>query len=182
MSDGGLQGRDQVRTAEVVASLSLATDLAIGVPLEHGLHSAIIATRLGDILRVDPGVRAQAYYTSLLFYIGCTATARTASEVFGEDDALTTYAVRQVRLPGRRCWWGWRAPSHRPDPASLVRATQLARGIPDWRGSSPSVVRRRLRRRADADRPTGAPSELSALFVHVDRPVGRHGRARSCRG
>jgi hypothetical protein len=58
---------DEVRTAEVVAALSLATDMGIGVPLEHGLHSALIATRLGDVLGVAQETQAQAYYTSLLF-------------------------------------------------------------------------------------------------------------------
>lgn len=51
------------------------------MPLEHGLHSAIIATRLCGILGADPDTTAQVYYTSLLFYIGCTASAKTASEI-----------------------------------------------------------------------------------------------------
>jgi hypothetical protein len=39
-------GGERVRAAEVIASLSLATDLGIGVPLEHGLESTVVAMRL----------------------------------------------------------------------------------------------------------------------------------------
>ena len=81
VSAPGSQGDGQVRTAEVVAALSLATDLATGVPVEHGLQSGLIATRLCEVLAVDPETRAQAYYSCLLYYIGCTATARTAAEL-----------------------------------------------------------------------------------------------------
>ena len=38
---------------DVVATLSLATDLSLGVPLEHGLHSALVARRLSDMAQVN---------------------------------------------------------------------------------------------------------------------------------
>jgi hypothetical protein len=57
----------------------LATDVSLGVPLEHGLHSALIARRVSDLLQVNLEQAVEAFYTSLLFYIGCTGTARTAS-------------------------------------------------------------------------------------------------------
>ena len=64
-----------VRTAEVVASLSLATDLAMGLPLEHGLESAVLGSRLALSLGVDDATASEAYYGSLLYYIGCTTDA-----------------------------------------------------------------------------------------------------------
>ena len=72
-------GAEQIRAAEVVAALSLATDLAIGVPLEHGLQSALFAMRLCDRLDVDSDMAAQTYYMCLLAYVGCTAGAETAA-------------------------------------------------------------------------------------------------------
>jgi hypothetical protein len=87
---------ERVRTAEVIAALSQATDLSIGVPLEHGLRSTLFAMRLGERLGVDSETASQTYYACLLFYIGCTAGAELAAELFGDDDALTTYAT-----PGR---------------------------------------------------------------------------------
>jgi hypothetical protein len=66
---------DRVRAAEVIAALSLATDLGIGVPLEHGLHSTLVAMRLCERLGVDPETASQTYHACLLFYVGCTAPA-----------------------------------------------------------------------------------------------------------
>ena len=60
-------GGDRVRAAEVIAALSLATDLGIGVPLEHGLHSTVFAMRLGERLGVDSETASQTYYACLLF-------------------------------------------------------------------------------------------------------------------
>jgi HD-GYP domain-containing protein (c-di-GMP phosphodiesterase class II) len=74
--------RDDVRTAEIVASLSLATDLAMGLPLEHGLESAVIATGLARSLGVDADTSAQTYYGSLLYYVGCTADGEISAQLF----------------------------------------------------------------------------------------------------
>jgi hypothetical protein len=106
--------RERVRTVEVVATLSLATDLSIGVPLEHGLHSALIARRLCDEVHADQQEATEAFYAALLFYIGCTGTALTTSGIFGDDDALTTYAtpVDSIVLADR--WREWRARWHHP--------------------------------------------------------------------
>ena len=53
MPEGALSGEDRVRIAELIGALSLATDLGIGVPLEYGLHSTLIAMRLGERLGID---------------------------------------------------------------------------------------------------------------------------------
>jgi HD-GYP domain-containing protein (c-di-GMP phosphodiesterase class II) len=81
---------DQVRTAEVIAALCLATDLGMGLPLEHGLQSTLVAMRLGERLGVDDETASQIYYACLLFYIGCTADAEISAELF-EDGALLTH-------------------------------------------------------------------------------------------
>ena len=68
--------QDDVRTVEVVASLSLATDLAMGLSFEHGLESAVLGIRLARSLGVDDATGSGAYYGSLLYYIGCTRRGR----------------------------------------------------------------------------------------------------------
>ena len=52
-------GRDRVRTAEVAATLCLATDLGMGFPFEQGLHSTLVAMRLADRLGVDHATASQ---------------------------------------------------------------------------------------------------------------------------
>ena len=59
VADVASQGGERVRAAEVMAALSLATDLGIGVPLEHGLQSTLVAMRLGERLGVDPDTASQ---------------------------------------------------------------------------------------------------------------------------
>ena len=82
---------DAVRTAEVVSALSMATDLAQGLPWEHGLHSAVVAMRLAEDLRVDGETALQTYYGCLLFYVGCTADAEVVAARFPAEDALVKH-------------------------------------------------------------------------------------------
>jgi len=81
---------DEVRAAELLAGLCLATDLGRGFPLEHGLHSTLVATRLCERLGVDERVAAETYYGCLLFYVGCTADAEIAADLF-EEGMLSRY-------------------------------------------------------------------------------------------
>ena len=69
-----------MRTAEVIATLSLATDLAIGLPLEHGLQSTLVAMRLAERLGVDARTATDTYYACLLFYVGIQAFALAVAE------------------------------------------------------------------------------------------------------
>ena len=41
-----MAGEERIRAAELVAALSLATDLGLGVQFEHGLHGTLTAMRL----------------------------------------------------------------------------------------------------------------------------------------
>jgi HD-GYP domain-containing protein (c-di-GMP phosphodiesterase class II) len=119
-----------VRVAEVIAALSLATDLGMALPLEHGLHSTLVAMRLADRLGVDSDTASQTYYTCLLFYVGCTANADVAAEIFGADDALTRYAT-PARFGSRvEMVAGFLHAVAPPGGAPLVRARQLAHGLP----------------------------------------------------
>jgi HD-GYP domain-containing protein (c-di-GMP phosphodiesterase class II) len=83
--------RDEVRTAEVIGALCLATDLGIGLPFEHGLQSTVFAMRLADSLGLDAETAAQVYYGCLLFYVGCTVDAETSAELFDDGVLLTHF-------------------------------------------------------------------------------------------
>src|SRR5215212_2542441 len=79
---------DQVRVAEMIGALCLATDLGVGLPVEHGLRSALVAVRLAARVGVDRATAEQAYYGCLLFYAGCTADAEMQAELFAEGALL----------------------------------------------------------------------------------------------
>lgn len=81
--------RGEVRTAELVGALCLATDLGMGFPFEHGLHTTLIAMRLAERLGVDRSTAVQSYYASLLAHAGCTTDVHLTGHVFGAS--LTTH-------------------------------------------------------------------------------------------
>lgn len=121
---------ESVRVAEVIAALSLATDLGMGVPLEHGLDSTLVAMRLAERLGIDSETASQTYYACLLFYVGCTANADVAAEIFGGDFSLTRYAT-PARFGSRaEMVGGFLRAVAPPDGTPLVRARQLAHGLP----------------------------------------------------
>ena len=77
-----------VRLAELIAALSLATDLGMGQPLETALSSCIVAMRLGEALRLDVPMRRDVYYHALLRYIGqyfLQGPLNSAALVVGRD-------------------------------------------------------------------------------------------------
>ena len=76
-----------LRLAEVLGALSLATDLANGQPAEHGLRTAILASRLtaGEA----PAVRHAMFWAALLRYLGCNGFAvEEAAFAAGDDIGL----------------------------------------------------------------------------------------------
>ena len=130
VANQSLAAAEQVRTAEVIASLSLATDLGIVVPLEHGLQSTLLAMRLADGMGVDPETASQTYYACLLFYVGCTANADVAAEIFGGHESLTTYGM-PARFGSRpEMVRGLMRAIAPPGNGPLVRGAELAQGLP----------------------------------------------------
>lgn len=130
----------RVRAAELIGTLSLATDLAIGVPLEHGLQSTLIAMRLAELLGVDQETAFQTYFGCLLFYVGCTATAELGADIFGSEDALTTYAT-PFRFGSRlEMTSGMVRAVAPPDNSPLTRLGQVARALPKLVRRLPDVV------------------------------------------
>src|SRR5579872_7118919 len=73
------------RLAEVAGILSLATDLAMGQPLEHSLRTALLALRLGRELGLDEHDLITVYYTGLLHFAGCTAESEIYARFFGDE-------------------------------------------------------------------------------------------------
>jgi HD-GYP domain-containing protein (c-di-GMP phosphodiesterase class II) len=66
---------DHIRLAELMAALSLATDLGLGQPLEHELGVCLSALELADRLGCSPDESSDVYYVALLVHRGCTAAA-----------------------------------------------------------------------------------------------------------
>jgi HD-GYP domain-containing protein (c-di-GMP phosphodiesterase class II) len=160
-------GGERIGAAELIAALSLATDLGLGVQLEHGLHSTLIAMRLGERLGIDAETASRTFYACLLFHVGCTVDAEIAVETFGDDAALRTHFYPVMFGSRSEMMVGLLRALPPPGSPPLLRALQIARGLP-------RAVRRNDRHLAAlcevaqmlTDR-LGVPASVQALFAQL---------------
>jgi HD-GYP domain-containing protein (c-di-GMP phosphodiesterase class II) len=90
--------RSDVRLAELVATISLGTDLGLGQPMEHVIRQTIIALRIGDLLDLAESERTVLYYSGLLAWVGCHTDAYEQAKWFGDDIGFKQ-AMFQVETP-----------------------------------------------------------------------------------
>ena len=87
--------------AELVALLSLGTDLGLGQPMEHMIRACLIALRLAERVGMGESERPVLYYSGLLAWVGCHTDAYEQAKWFGDDmssksDAHYGYDVGRV--------------------------------------------------------------------------------------
>lgn len=73
------------RLAELLAALSLATDLGMGQPLEFAWQTCVLAMRLGEKLQFNDRELRAIYYQALLRYIGCNAETQLLAAIVGDE-------------------------------------------------------------------------------------------------
>ncbi len=164
----------------MIAALSLATDLGMGFPLEHGLHSTLIAMRLGERLGVDASTACQTYYGCLLFYIGCTADADVAAEDFeGDIHVHYTPVMFGSRAEVMRGIIRAIAPPGPPPPVRAARvATRLPGVVRGYRGHLAALceVGQMLTERV------GLPPAVQELFALLNERWDGGGHPGQARG
>jgi HD-GYP domain-containing protein (c-di-GMP phosphodiesterase class II)/DNA-binding CsgD family transcriptional regulator len=74
-----------LRLAELVAALSLATDIGTGQPMEHALRVCLLSCALSGELSMDEQERCDVYYVALLRAIGCVSDAHRVAARFGDE-------------------------------------------------------------------------------------------------
>ena len=93
-----------VRLAELVAALSLATDLGLGQPQQHIIRQTLIALRMAEFEGLSDDERAAIFYVSLIAWVGCVADAHEMGKWFFDDTAIhaDSYLVDMTGLPMMR--------------------------------------------------------------------------------
>lgn len=86
----------RLRLAELMAALSLATDLGMGQPLEQALRTCLIAIELASRLGLSREETSEVFYVALLRFLGCTADAHEFSALVGGDDIDVRRAIAPV--------------------------------------------------------------------------------------
>ena len=74
-----------LRLAEAAGVLSLATDLAMRQPLEHGLRTAMLALRIAQAMGLSDDDQGTVFYTGVLHFAGCTAESEIDARFFGDE-------------------------------------------------------------------------------------------------
>src|SRR4051812_49459744 len=75
----------RMESAELLAALALATDLATGQPLEHALRTCLVATAMAERAGASGDELAVVHLLALLHAIGCTSDAHEAAREWGDD-------------------------------------------------------------------------------------------------
>ena len=73
----------ELRLAELVAALSLATELGMGQPMEHALRATVLTVHLGEALGMNEAELSDSYYASLLGMVGCTSDSHEFADLVG---------------------------------------------------------------------------------------------------
>jgi hypothetical protein len=93
-----------LRLAELLASVSLATDLGTGQLLGHALRTCAIATALAEAMRCGPDDVRTVHQFALLRFLGCISDAAETAAMVGGDDLAIDAAMAPVIMglgPGR---------------------------------------------------------------------------------
>src|SRR5690242_15497343 len=89
-----------LRLAELVAALSLATDLGTGQPMEHALRVCLLAVAFAGELGLGEQERRDIYYVALLRAVGCVAEQPRVAARFGDElEANARIALLDMAQP-----------------------------------------------------------------------------------
>ena len=92
----------RLRLIELVAAMSLATDVGTGQPFEHALRTCLLAVRGSDMLGLAPAETSTVIYTTLLRFLGCTSDASETAVLAGGDEIAFNAAMAPVVMADDR--------------------------------------------------------------------------------
>jgi HD-GYP domain-containing protein (c-di-GMP phosphodiesterase class II) len=129
-------GCHPVRLAEAAGVLSLATDLAMGQPLEHGLRTAVLAVRTAAAMGLPRDDQVTVFYTGVLHFAGCTADSEIDARFFGNELAARPQMMTVAHGSRLELITTAMRVAHQ-DSAPLARAVKMARaafgGVAEFR-------------------------------------------------
>lgn len=91
----------KVRITELLASLSLATDLATFQPLGHGLSTSLLAVALAEQMGYTAEQVRAVQQVALLRFLGCTSDAANAARIVGGGEEAHYTAMAPVLMGGQ---------------------------------------------------------------------------------
>src|SRR2546430_1297371 len=137
----------EFRLAELVAGLSVVSDLGKGLTDGQGLRACVLAGSLSARLDLPETDREAVFWVGLLRFVGCTATASEMAAALGDELAVSAAfaAVDQRDL---------RAVVAAARTLSTPRGPRKAMGVAPFLLAAPPLVRAHA----------GASCEAAGLF------------------
>ena len=129
----------ELRLAELLASVSLATDLGTGQPLGHALRTCTIAAALAEAMRCDADEVRVVHQFALLRFLGCTSDAAETATMVGGDDLAIYAAMAPVIMGSGREMMGRFVRSVAIGQPRMRRLRLVARGLADPKGTERSL-------------------------------------------
>lgn len=147
-----------LRLTELLASVSLATDLGTGQPLGHALRTCAIATGLAEAMGCAPEECRTVHQVALLRFIGCTADSAETAAVVGGNDRGYIAAMAPVFMGSAAKAVARTVRTAGAEYPPLPRARHVARALADYRNAAASLgahceVAAMLARRAGLEDP-----------------------------
>lgn len=93
-AQGSVMTAEDVRLAELLAALSVATDLGMDQEPEKAVRSCLLATHLARAMDLPERDVHDVYYCTLLQHLGCTAPAHELTHIMGDDLTASAQAER----------------------------------------------------------------------------------------
>ena len=98
---------EPTRLAEVLGAFSLAADLTLGLPAEHGVRSCYIGMRLAEEIEVSPEERADLYYAQLVKDSGCTCSSSQIASLIAGDEMAAVAELLSRDPSDELAMFGW---------------------------------------------------------------------------
>lgn len=92
----GVGSNRGLRLAELLATVSLASDLAHEVPAESALRDALLAVQLGRLAGWSAQDLSDVYYLALLYHVGCTGAVDAQSRLGNGDDVSVRHWLSEA--------------------------------------------------------------------------------------
>ena len=86
------------RLTELIAAISMATDLGTGQPMEHALRTCLLSTSVAHELGLDAATCADVYHVALLRFLGCVADAPDVARLAGGDNIAFLSAMAPTAM------------------------------------------------------------------------------------
>ncbi|HEY1330504.1 MAG TPA: HD domain-containing phosphohydrolase [Actinomycetota bacterium] len=106
------------RLNEVMAALSTAVDIGMGMPIDSGLMVCRAAVRFGEYLGLEADLLQRTYDLALIAHCGCTAENHGLARLVGDEIEMRAHAG----------WVDWN------DPKAMIRfmGGQMSRAFPAY--------------------------------------------------